>query len=211
MIISNRLKSLSSRVRGILFHLRHFRIIKCRTGSLRLFPKCAFSVDRSSSVDIDGRLTVGTNYVSRSSRSSIIRLDAKARLLVRGSFSLFYDSDVVIFEGGTLRLGNDSFINSNCKIRCHKAITIGDGCAISHDVTIMDSDAHYLNGSKNTRPIVIGNHVWIGTRVTILSGITIGDGAVIAAGALVLSDVLPGSLVGGVPAKVLKNKVDWSK
>lgn len=124
---------------------------------------------------------------------------------------MFYDSDVVIFEGGTLRLGNDSFINSNCKIRCHKAITIGDGCAISHDVTIMDSDAHYLNGSKNTRPIVIGNHVWIGTRVTILSGITIGDGAVIAAGALVLSDVLPGSLVGGVPAKVLKNKVDWSK
>ena len=211
MINMNRLKNFSSRIRGFLFRLGHFRIVKCRTGDLRLSPKCALRVDRSSSIDIDGKLTVGANYVSRSSRSSIMRLDAKARLLVRGSFSLFYDADVVIFEGGTLSVGNDSFINSNCKIRCHEAITIGDGCAISHDVTIMDSDAHYLNGSKNTKPVAIGNHVWIGTRVTILSGVTIGDGAVIAAGALVLSDVLPGSLVGGVPAKVLKDEVNWSK
>lgn len=211
MINANRLKNLSSIIRGIVFRLCHFRIVKCHNGDLRLLPKCVLSVNRSSSIDIDGRLIVGANYVRRSSRSSIIRLDAKAKLLVRGSFSFFYDADVVIFEGGTLSVGNDSFINSNCKIRCHEAISIGDGCAISHDVTIMDSDAHYLNGSKSTKPVVIGNHVWIGTRVTILSGITIGDGAVIAAGALVLSDVLPGSLVGGVPAKVLKDRVDWSK
>lgn len=55
----------------------------------------------------------------------------------------------------------------------------------------------------------MGNHVWIGTRVTLLPGVTVGDGAVIAAGAVVTKDVPAGALVGGVPAKVLKEHVEW--
>lgn len=73
----------------------------------------------------------------------------------------------------------------------------------------MDSDAHELNGERNTKPIHIGNHVWIGTRVTILSGVNVGNGAVIAAGALVTKDVPAGALVGGIPAKIIKEKVEW--
>ncbi len=47
------------------------------------------------------------------------------------------------------------------------------------------------------------------TRVTILNGVTIGDGAVIAAGALVTQDVPAGCLAGGIPAKVIKENVEW--
>ncbi len=54
-------------------------------------------------------------------------------------------------------------------------------------------------------PITIGNGVWIASRVTILPGITIGDGAVVAAGAVVTRDVAPNTLVGGVPAKVVRD------
>ena len=64
----------------------------------------------------------------------------------------------------------------------------------------------------NTRisaPIVIGDHVWIGVNATILKGVRIGSGAVIAAGAVVVRDVAPNSLVGGVPARVLKENVTW--
>ncbi|HHT25364.1 MAG TPA: acyltransferase [Clostridiaceae bacterium] len=122
-----------------------------------------------------------------------------------------YGADIILFEGAELYLGCNSFINSDCKIRCHNKITIGDDCAISHDFTIMDSDAHKLNGKTSCGPIQIGNHVWIGTRVTILNGVQIGDGAVIAAGAVVTHDVPSKALAGGIPAKVIKEGVTWEK
>nr|MBQ4455475.1 acyltransferase [Clostridia bacterium] len=124
---------------------------------------------------------------------------------------MMYGADIVLFKGAALELGKDSFINSDCKIRCHRKIVIGDDCAISHDFTVMDSDAHKLNGHSSTEPVIIGNHVWIGTRVTILNGVHVGDGAVIAAGSIVTRDVPPGTLVGGVPMKVIKENVTWEK
>ena len=61
---------------------------------------------------------------------------------------------------------------------------------------------------KNTvvsyAPIHIGKNVWIGANATVLAGVTIGDGAVVAAGAVVTKDVAPNTVVGGVPARVIK-------
>lgn len=54
----------------------------------------------------------------------------------------------------------------------------------------------------------VGNDVWIGSRVMILDGITIGDGAIIAANSVVTKDILPYSVVGGVPAKLIKMRFD---
>lgn len=57
---------------------------------------------------------------------------------------------------------------------------------------------------ENKKKIVIGNDVWIGMKVIILRGVTIGDGAIIAAGSIVTKDVLPYSIVGGVPARIIR-------
>ena len=76
---------------------------------------------------------------------------------------------------------------------------------------IRDSNNHKIikEGYVTDAPIIIGDHVWIGVGATILSGVTIGEGAVIAAGAVVTKDVPPRTLVGGVPAKIIRECVQW--
>lgn len=169
-----------------------------------------FIADKARIVS-DGKLILNKNAMGGNGRSSILRMDRSSKIIAPDGFMFMYGADIILFENAQLILGKDSFINSDCKIRCHERIKIGDGCAISHDFTVMDSNAHSLDGDRAKRPVEIGNHVWIGSRVTVLSGVTIGDGAVVAAGSVVTQDVPAESLVGGVPAKVLKEKVQWSK
>jgi acetyltransferase-like isoleucine patch superfamily enzyme len=82
---------------------------------------------------------------------------------------------------------------------------------IAENVVIRDSDNHQIlgNNCRMTQPIIIGNHVWVGMNATILKGVTIGDGAIIAAGSIVTKDVKANTLVGGVPARILKENVEW--
>jgi acetyltransferase-like isoleucine patch superfamily enzyme len=67
------------------------------------------------------------------------------------------------------------------------------------------SDKDLFTSSKKT---LIGNDVWIGERAIIVDGVSIGNGSIVAAGAVVTKDVLPYSIVGGVPAKILKMRFD---
>lgn len=203
--ITRKAGAVFSRLRG-LCHAGNVR----GGGSLVLRGGSRVAFGRGSDLDIEGKLDFGTCYRCRSGRSSLLTLGDGARIVVNGSFDFYYGADVQLFDGAVLTLGN-SFINSGCKVRCHESITIGDGCAISHDFTVMDSNAHKLGGSRGTAPVVIGDHVWIGTRVTVLPGVTIGKGAVVAAGALVAKDVPVGALVGGVPAKVIREHVEWEQ
>ena len=61
-------------------------------------------------------------------------------------------------------------------------------------------------GFSKTRPITIGDDVWIGSRVIILGGVNVGNGAVIGAGSVVTHDVPPYSVVGGNPARIIKSR-----
>lgn len=86
--------------------------------------------------------------------------------------------------------------------------------------TARQYNAHYLGwerctgksvatrGHEISRPVFIGNDVWIGDRAIVMGGVKIGDGAVVAAGAVVTKDVPPYAIVGGVPARVIKFRFD---
>lgn len=207
------IKKLSEKIEKIILgklkkciYYKHFR----GPGKLLADKNCILIFDKDSIIEINKILNLNNNSVISNKRSSLIRLDKNAKFVIESTASIFYDADIVVFDNGKLVIGN-SFINSNCKIRCHDEIKIGNGCAISHDFTVMDSDAHYIFGDKHTKPVVIEDNVWIGTRVTILSGVTVGEGAIIAAGSVVKENVPKKTLVAGVPAKVIKRNVEWSK
>lgn len=128
---------------------------------------------------------------------------------------------------GSVFIGRGTFINSPANIYGSLAapIKIGAFCSIAEFVFIISGDHNlespstYQNSSghyskvfaKNagiSKPINIGNDVWIGAHAIILSGVTVGNGAVIAAGAVVTKDVEPYAIVAGVPARTIKYRFD---
>jgi acetyltransferase-like isoleucine patch superfamily enzyme len=109
--------------------------------------------------------------------------------------------------GGILRIGNQVFINTGTTISATAEVTIGDRVQIANGVSILDSDFHGLENRDcppPSEPIRIEDDVWIATKAIILKGVTIGRGAVVAAGAVVTRDVAPYTLVGGVPARLIR-------
>lgn len=157
-----------------------------------------------------GRFTLNAKWDKCDPFPSMLVMADDAHLCVEGSFDIYSGAKIYINKGASLVLGG-GYINHNLNISCFERITIGQGVAISENVTIRDSDDHTIASSQHpvTKPIVIGDHVWIGMNVTILKGVTIGRGAIIAAGAVVTKDVPENALVGGVPARVIKTGVSW--
>ena len=124
---------------------------------------------------------------------------------VDDSFSMFppFHTDC----GKNITVGRQVFINAGCCFQDQGGITIGDGCLIGHHVvlaTINHGFSPEARGDNYPAPITIGNNVWVGSNATILPGVSIGDGAIIAAGAVVTKDVPPNVVVGGVPARMIK-------
>ena len=108
--------------------------------------------------------------------------------------------------GRNIHLGKHVFINSGCNFQDQGGIYIGDHALIGHRVVLatIDHDLNPYDRTNHCAPIHIGDRVWIGSGAIITRGVTIGDGAVIAAGAVVTKDVPANTVVGGIPAKVIK-------
>ena len=113
-------------------------------------------------------------------------------------------------------IGDYTFVGQGTSIT---KTTIGRYCSIAPNVSIglgehilnkvSTSSIFYGNNAYDIltqEPVEIGNDVWIGTRAVILRGVKIGDGAIIGAGAVVTKEVLPFSIVVGVPARQIKKR-----
>ena len=109
--------------------------------------------------------------------------------------------------GKNIHVGKNVFINADCKFQDQGGIWIDDGALIGHGVVLATLN-HDMDPEKRQQlhpaPIRIGKRVWVGANATITAGVTIGDNAVIAAGAVVNKDVPADTIVGGVPARVIK-------
>jgi acetyltransferase-like isoleucine patch superfamily enzyme len=130
------------------------------------------------------------------------------------------DESVVVFTplyinyGKHTKIGKDVFINFDCVFLDLGGITIEDNVLIAPKVSLL-SEGHPVN--PNDRQSLVGGHIhirknaWIGAGATILPGVTIGENAVVAAGAVVSKDVPANTVVGGIPAKQIKNLNEQTK
>lgn len=186
------------------------QVHKSRPISFMNVSRTIVQIDKGAELEINGRLTTGIKQVKKSRTETRILLEYNAKMTINGSFTIYANSYIRVFKNSHLIL-HGGFINENVQISCGDTIEIGEGATIGRDVCIRSYDGHTIDvpGYKISEPIIIGKHVWIGQGATILKGVTIGDGAIIASGAVVTKDVPAYSIVGGVPAKVIKENVKW--
>jgi maltose O-acetyltransferase len=111
--------------------------------------------------------------------------------------------------GYPTRIGQGGFINSGAVFLDDGGITIGANILIGPNVQLLTAGHPILAAERGrgitvTKPIVIGDSVWIGGGAIVLGGVTIGDRSVVGAGSVVTKDVAPDTVVAGNPARVVR-------
>lgn len=141
---------------------------------------------------------------SRDNRSDLLK-----DLFGRTGQQFYIEQGFYCDYGCNIFVGEHFYCNADVTILDVCPVIIGDNCMIAPKVGIYAA-THPLDpvqrnsGQELGQPITIGNNVWIGGGATICPGVTIGNDAVIAAGAVVVKDVPPRVVVGGNPARILK-------
>lgn len=112
------------------------------------------------------------------------------------------------FSIGKLTIGKDSTVNFGCYLDNRRGITIGNGVGIAHNTKIYTL-GHDISSSKfetKGAPVVIEDKAFVFSNCLIMPGVTIHEGAVVLSGSVVTKDVQPYTVVGGNPAKYIKDR-----
>jgi acetyltransferase-like isoleucine patch superfamily enzyme len=109
---------------------------------------------------------------------------------------------------GKIKIGKCCLICPGTRIMSATSVTMGDGCMTAQNVSVSDADWHDLYDRSApvgaTKPVTIGNNVWLGDSSIVCKGVNIGDNAVIGAGSIVVKDIPANAIAAGNPAMVIK-------
>lgn len=189
-------------------------------GKIKVEPNVTLDIHPSAKINVQSDLILGYTEIKGFHYPTALKMEAGTELTIHGgpltrygnaSYLLRSGACIEIVNKGKLTVGQGAS-NVNLTIMCAKEITIGNGVRIGRNVSIRDYNGLHViinDTYKNYAPVHIGDHCWLCTGCTIMPGVTIGEGSVVAANATVTKDVPPHSLVGGSPAKVLKENIEW--
>lgn len=138
-------------------------------------------------------------------------------LVISGDFEIGPDVHIELAAGAKLALGGKknssaSGITCDSRIMVENSLVIGCDCIIAWGVLISDSDWHDIDNTHRNSPVSIGDHVWICHGVSVLKGSAIPSGCVVGAKSLVTSAIdTEKALIAGVPAKIIRTDIVWSR
>lgn len=147
-------------------------------------------------------------------RYSYFSVAKGATVIFKGKAGISAGNSIRV-DQGTLTLGKNFSTNKNCFIACSKGVTVGDDVTLGWDVNIRDNDGHTVIDGETGQPsesreVKIGNHVWLCAYTDVLKGSVVPDESVVAYRSLVTKAFdKEHSLIGGAPAKLLKENVRW--
>jgi acetyltransferase-like isoleucine patch superfamily enzyme len=182
----------------------------------KVYVKSGIKIQRAANVTLGSRLTLGNGnpespVVSRLPINIFFGKDAA--ITIGKSISIGPGVNIIVKKGASFSVGDHTYFTSDSHIEVVHNISIGNNCAISWGVTIIDDDHHQVlpvkNESDKDKMIKIGDHVWIGCNVTILKGTTLGNNCIVAAGSIVKGKFPDHVLIAGNPAKIVKQEINW--
>lgn len=153
----------------------------------------------------------GSVGVVPNSRSEIC-LEKNSLLVFKGKAQ--FAAGCGIRNSGTIVLGKNFGMNRNSFLSCYRSVVIGDNFKAGWNCAVRDSDGHsIIKGGEKQKlysPVHIGNNVWLCSFSHILKGVTLSDHTVVAYRSLVTKPFYEGHvLLGGQPAKIIDNDIDW--
>jgi acetyltransferase-like isoleucine patch superfamily enzyme len=193
----------------VIFMYIYYKILYRRD----LFLHQKVSIKGIGNLEQKGKLFVGVNSVGFMHKNDITYININGKLKLSGNYSIGRGCRFDIGKNGVVSLGKGGYITANSTFIIMHDLTIGDNCVISWNCLFLDDDMHEINyqGKKNNvKSITIGNNVWIGCGVKIYKGTVIPNNTIIASDSSVKGIFTQEySLIGGNPAKVLKENVYW--
>lgn len=147
----------------------------------------------------------------------LIRMDFNSTLKIDGDFILGNGVKIVLTDNAILNLGGRKFesgsgITGDSIIMVRSRVDIGVDFICSWNCFITDSDSHKTNAKENTIPVKIGNHVWFASNTIVLKGSEIADNTIVSTTTVVHNQKFSANQVlGGVPAKIIKDNAFWSR
>lgn len=181
----------------------------------------AFVIERVSSLISGAAPWLVANVALRSVTSVGPRARVYGRPLIQNRGEIYVADRLQLFsrqavtelntgENGVITIGSQCLMMDGSSISAYDRVTIGDRCLFGRQTQIIDCDFHHVEPERRLevpepKSITIGNNVWLASRVIVLPGVTIGDDSVVAAGSVVSRDVDPKTLVGGVPARKIRD------
>ncbi len=179
------------------------------------FLRIKIKKSENSKLVVKGIITIESHLGGKTAVAII--LEKNAILEIAGDFiigngvRLSVGYNALLYFGGKYK-ESGSGITSDTLIMANKSIIIGKDFLCAWGVFISDSDWHTINNMNHQADVVIGDHVWIANNSTVLKGSKIGDNSIIASQSKVSNKAYPtNSLLAGIPAKVVKTDITWSR
>lgn len=151
----------------------------------------------------------------QSNCQSLLSIERGGKLVVAEDVQMARGTRVVIGKQGVLQVGRHFWCNGDCFFNCTTKISIGDDNMYGWNISFNTTDGHHVYENGMQKPmegeIAIGNHVWIASHCHVSKNTYITDDCVVAQNSLVGKRFeTPKCLIGGMPAKILKNNFTWS-
>ncbi len=186
---------------------------------------------RETKIVNSGKILLGCRIISKSGNTIIFHEGGVLRntsIVIRGTNNVIEvgertnitNGDICIEDDNNcISIGDECNLCGTIHLACTegKKIIIGDNCLFSSEIVFRTGDSHSIVDLLGQRvnpaaDIIIKDHVWIGHRVCINKGVLIPENSVIGTGSVVTKQFIePNVIIAGVPAKVVKNNINWKK